>query len=170
MTAALSVALAALVGLGAHAGPAVCAFAVALVQTVLVVGAPRALDVPGRGGLVTVGLLGAYAADAAVLGVSGQFVLGPLAAVLAAVFLASLVAQLARRDDRERLVDTLTGTVTVAAVAVTGALYVAALRGLDGAGVVAASAAGVALSVPAWVLPVPRPLASVLALAAGAVG
>lgn len=158
MVAALAAALAAAVALAALGPTAVLAVAVALVQLLVAGRWFSALDVPGAVGGVLVGGGAGIAADVVVVVRDERRPLGPAAAVLGLALLASLVAQLVRRDGRERATASMAATTTLAALAVLGATYLAATAGgeLDGGGssglvvaaVVAAGCATVLATVP----------------------
>jgi len=170
-------ALALLVVLAASAGEGVLILAVALVQGCVIAGWHRSLDVPGAIEGAVVAASAAAAADMLVLTAPTDRPLARLPAVLALAVVASLLAQLARRDGRERLVASLTASVCLATYAALPAAQLAALVSEGGvplvtatvlpAGLVAAAdAVTVTRSGPRWLRP---GLAVVAALATGVV-
>jgi hypothetical protein len=89
--------------------------------------------------------------------------------VLGIAFVAALVAQLARRDGRQRLTASLTATVTATVLMVCGAMYVGAGESRGGATLVATTATAAAAATLATLLraPVgPVPLAAAIGLGA----
>ena len=160
--------------LGALAGQAPLAAAVALAQAMLAYGWYGLLDVPGRvaGGAIVLGA--GVAGDAAILAHDGEPTTGPLAVVLAGAALASIVHQLARTDGRDRITASLSATLGAASLSVLGGALVAARDIPDGravtvAAVLAAGGATVAATVP---LPPARfePLVFAAGFAQGLVG
>ncbi|WP_432483771.1 hypothetical protein [Kineococcus esterisolvens] len=169
-TATTTAALAALVALAAFAGPVVLALAAALVALLVAAGWPALLALPsprGTTAIVALAGLGAVAAGAAVV-LAGRDALGagPLAglpAVAALALLAAFVHQLARRDGRPRLVESVSGTVTGQALTVLAACWVAVPTTYAGAPlapvVLSAVVAATAVCATSWPLRVAGPLA-----------
>jgi hypothetical protein len=170
-------ALALVLVLAAAAGEGVLVLAVALVQACVIAGWHRSVGVPGAVEGALVAGAAALAADMLVLTAPADRPLARMPAVLSLAVLGALVAQLARRDGRPRLVASLTATVCLSAFAALPAAQLAALGSEGGvplvaatvvpAGLVAAAdAVGRTGTGPRWL----RPLtAMVAALASGAV-
>jgi hypothetical protein len=123
--------------------------AVIALQLVVVVTWHRSLDAPSAasGALVGGGL--AAIVDVVVATTGDEPSLGPIAVVLGAGYLVAVVQQLVRHDGRERLVDALAATVSLATVAALGAAWVVLWQLPDGedtvvvlAGAVVAAAVG----------------------------
>ncbi|WP_432497083.1 hypothetical protein [Kineococcus gypseus] len=174
-TATTTLALAALVALAALAGPLVLALAVVLVSVLLASGWPALLNLPSpRGTTAVVALTGAAAAAAAAAVVAGgrggpaPGLLGVLPPVAAVALLGAFAHQLARRDGRPRLVESLTGAVTGQALTVLAACWVGVPATYAGAPLVpvvlAAVAAATAVCATRW----PLRAAGPAAVAAGA--
>ncbi len=155
VSAAGTVVLAVAVALSAFAGAVPLALAVLLVQAVLVLAWPRALALPAAVSTVVVAASAAAAADALLVRDVGSRPLEPVAGVLGLVLIAALLAQLARRDGRERLVESLTATVTLGTLAVLPALYLTATTERVGAVAVALTVAGVAVGALPGAVPGP---------------
>ncbi|MDQ1628944.1 MAG: hypothetical protein QOI54_2688 [Actinomycetota bacterium] len=156
MSAALGVALAAVLLLGAVSTPLLLAAAVLLVQGTVVARWYAALDVPGERGGAVVAALAALTADGLVVTHAGPRPMSPVAAVAAGAVLAALLHQLGRRHGRPRLTASLAATVTLAGLVVLGAGYLAGAAGDGGAATVAAAAVSVALVLASTALPGPR--------------
>ena len=132
MPAALTLALAGALALAGYADEAPLVLAVLVVQGLLVWGWYDALDVPGRtGGSVLAGAA-AVTADVLLLVRDDTRALTPVAGVLAVAMLGAMVHQLARRDGRQRLTESLTATMTLVVLATLGALFVAVEQTLGG--------------------------------------
>lgn len=146
MVIALTLALAGVLALAALAGAAVLVLAVALVQGMVIAGWHRTLGVPGAvGGMVLAGVAAA-AADLLLWLRDDPRPLSPAAGVLGLTIAGGFFHQLTRRWPREQLTASLTGTVTLATVAVLAAVFVSARQTHGGAALVSAVAlsAGVA--------------------------
>jgi hypothetical protein len=140
------VALAGLLTVTAFAGPTMVALALALAAGVIAWGWPGLLGLPSpRGSSLVVGL-GSAAAIGTVLATTTDPFLVWLPAALAGSMLVAFVHQLARRDGRPRLVESIASNITAIAIVVSGASLVALPRAEDGAWVVAIASAAMAVS------------------------
>lgn len=164
--AASAVVLAALVAVGALAGPFVLSAALLVAVVALATGWPTLLGLPTQRGSTTMLALGG---TASVLLVS----LAPdgsgtdwLAAVLALSVVATFAHQLLRRDLRPRLVESVTGVVSGIVVVELVAGWAAAGRQTEQ--LVLTGAAAVAASAAALALPWPQRVTGGFALLAGA--
>jgi len=167
MPAALTLALAGALALAAYAGEAPLVLAVLVVQGLLVWGWYDALGVPGRtGGSVLAGAA-AVTADVLVLVRDDTRALTPVAGVLAVAMIGAMVHQLARRDGRQRLTESLTATMTLVVLATLGALFVAAEQTLGGPALVALAALSAAIAAGASMVPLPTALVTGIAAVGG---
>jgi hypothetical protein len=158
MPAALTVALAGALALAAYAAEAPVVLAVLVVQGLLVWGWYDALDVPGRtGGSVLAGAA-AVTADVLLLVRDDSRALTPVTGVLAVAMIGAMVHQLARRDGRQRLTESLTATMTLVVLATLGALFVSSEQTLGGPALVALAALSAAVAAGASMLPLPTAL------------
>lgn len=141
-----AVVLAALLAVAAHAGTTLLAAAVALAVVLVALGWAVLLHLPhARGTSVVVAVSGWAATGAALVTSTRTQPLGVFAVLLAGCVLVAFLHELARRDARHSLVESVTGTVSGQVVAVLGAgwVFVPSTRlGVDGV-VIAASAAAV---------------------------
>ena len=164
-------ALALLVVLAAVAGQGVLVLAVALVQGCVIAGWHRSVAAPGATEGAVVAAAAALAADGLVLTAPADRPLARVPAVLALAVIGSLVAQLVRRDGRERLVVSLTSAVCLATFAALPAAQLAALTSEGGVPLVAATVLPAGLVAAADAVTVtgsgPRWLRPLLALGAG---
>ncbi|RMI09748.1 hypothetical protein EBM89_09180, partial [Cellulomonas triticagri] len=120
---------------------------------VLALGWPVVAGLPARvGSGVVIGLTG-IAAVAVVHVATGEPLLGDLPVVFAGAVLASFVAELARRDGRERLVESVAGTVAGALAPVCAAGWLAAERTVAGDAVVVTGAVALAVASALTALP-----------------
>lgn len=120
---------------------------------VLALGWPVVAGLPARvGSGVVIGLTG-LAAVAVVHVATGEPLLGDLPVVFAGAVLASFVAELARRDGRERLVESVAGTVAGALAPVCAAGWLAAERTVAGDAVVVTGAVALAVASALTALP-----------------
>ncbi|WP_337059826.1 hypothetical protein [Kineococcus sp. G2] len=169
-TATTTLALAALVALAAFAGPVVLALAVVLVSALLAAGWPELLGLPSPRGTTSVvaltGLVAAAATAVAVMAGREAVGAGPpavLPAVAALSLLGAFVHQLARRDGRPRLVESVTAAVTGQALVVLAACWVAVPATYAGAPlapvILAAVAVAAAVCATGWPLRVAGPVA-----------
>lgn len=158
----------ALLALAAYAGDAAVAVLLAVVGSVFAFGWPRLVSVPSkRGTWVVIGLAGI----AAIVSVWFTQDILWLATVVAGGVIGAFVHQMARRDGRPRLVETVCATVTgvVVVVSSVGWLMTSLVRG--GLELTLVSAA--VLLVAAMITTIPAPgvvVASGAAAIAGAVG
>ena len=158
------VALAGLLTITAFAGPPMVALAVALGGGVMAWGWAGLLGLPSPRGTSLVLSVGAAGAIGTVLATRDDPFLAWMPAALAGAMIVAFVHQLARRDGRPRLVESIASTITAIAIVVSGASLVALPRLEHGAWVVAIASAAVAVSaiadlaggsrrLSAWLLP-----------------
>lgn len=140
------VALSGLLTVTAFAGPAMVALALALAAGVIAWGWAGLLGLPSPRGTSLVLALGSAAAIGTVLATTTDPYLVWLPAALAGSMLVAFIHQLARRDGRPRLVESIASTVTAIAIVASGASLVALPRTVDGAWVVAIASAAMAVS------------------------
>jgi len=172
------VALAGLLTVTAFAGPAMVALAVALAAGVITWGWCGLLGLPSPRGTSFVLAVGSAAAVGTVLATTEDPYLVWLPAAMAGAMIVAFIHQLARRDGRPRLVESIASTVTAIAVVVSGASLVALPRTEHGAWVVAIASAAVAVSAVTdlaagsrrllpWLLPLAMFAGGVAAVAVG---
>ena len=171
-------ALAALVTISAFAGPVLVAVSVALAAGVMAWGWPGLLGLPSPRGTVFVLAVGSAAAIGTVLATTSDPFLNWMPAALASSMLVAFLHQLARRDGRPRLVESIASTITAIAIVVSGASLVALPRTPEGDWVVAISASAVAVSaltdlvggsrrLRAWLLPLAMLFGGAVAIVVG---
>lgn len=119
---------------------------VAVVVLAIAIGWPTLLRLPDRVGSATVIAIVALGAVVAVAGTHGHPHLRNLPIVVALGVLLAFVNELARRDGRPRMVDSVTGTVAGMVIAVAAAGWIAAGRGAGGVALVVAGAVGLAVA------------------------
>ena len=158
------VALAGLLTITAFSGPAMLALAVALAAGVIAWGWAGLLGLPSPRGTTLVVAVGSAGAIGTVLATTDDPYLAWVPAALAGSMIVAFIHQLARRDGRPRLVESIASTITAIAIVVSGASLVALPRTTHGAWVVAIASVAVAVSaitdlaggsrrVVAWLLP-----------------
>lgn len=135
-----------------HTGLVLAILLVAL-GVIFALGWPLVAGLPARWHASGVIALGGAAAVAAVWLSNEQAMLNQVPAVFAGVVLAAFIAELLRRDGRDRLVESVAGTVAGALVPVCSVGWLAAERTVAGDAVVVAGA--VALAVGSAVSAVP---------------
>jgi hypothetical protein len=140
------VALAGLLTITAFAGPAMVALAVALSAGVMAWGWAGLLGLPSPRGTSFVLAVGSAAAIGTVLATVDDPFLAWVPAALAGSMIVAFVHQLARKDGRPRLVESIASTITAIAIVVSGASLVALPRTEHGAWVVAIASSAVAVS------------------------
>jgi hypothetical protein len=144
-----SVAAIGLIALGAQAGGAVLAAAIALVVIVIALGWSQLGTMPDATGTgVTVAVTGVAAALVALLSADRARPLLPFAALVAFAVLAAFVHELRRRDGRPRLVESITGTLTGQLVVILAAGWLLLRQtplGVNGVLVAAAAVTGARL-------------------------
>jgi hypothetical protein len=145
VTAAV-VALAGLLTITAFAGPTMVALAVALSAGVIAWGWAGLLGLPSPRGTTIVLAVGSAGAIGTVLATLDDPFLAWMPAALAGSMIVAFVHQLARRDGRPRLVESIASTITAIAIVVSGASLIALPRTGHGAWVVAIASAAVAVS------------------------
>jgi len=158
------VALAALLTITAFAGPVLVALAVGLGAVVIAWGWPGLLGLPSPRGSLFVVVVGSTASIGTMLATVDDPFLAWMPAALAGSMIVAFLQQLARRDGRPRLVESIASTITAIAIVASGASLVVLPRTLHGAEVVAIAASAVAISaltdlagradrLRAWLLP-----------------
>lgn len=167
-TTGLSAALVALVALGSFAGGWFAAAAVALAAGAMAWGWPDLLDLPSPRGTRTVVALAGAGCAVAVAATRDEPRLRWLALAVALGVLAEFVHQLARRDARPRLVESVTGAVTgIAVLASLSALVALPDTAVTATGVVVWGG-GVVVALAGVLLPWPGRLSYPVGLVAGA--
>jgi hypothetical protein len=158
------VALAGLLTITAFAGPVLVALAVALAAGVIAWGWSGLLGLPSPRGTAFVLAMGSAAAIGTALATRDDPFLAWMPAALAGSMIVAFLHQLARRDGRPRLVESIASTITAIAIVVSGASLVVLPRSMHGAAVVALASSAVAASaltdlagasprLRAWLLP-----------------
>jgi hypothetical protein len=140
------VALAGLLTVTAFAGPAMVAVALGFAAGVIAWGWAGLLGLPSPRGTSLVLALGSAAAIGTVLATSDDPYLTWMPAALAGAMIIAFLHQLARRDGRPRLVESVASTITAIAIVVSGASFVAMSRTGHGPWVVAIASAAMAVS------------------------
>jgi hypothetical protein len=133
------------ISLAGHDG-VVLATLLAALAVLFALGWPLVAGLPAPVHSTVVVALGGVAATAVVLVTSAEPLLGDLPVVFACAVLLSFVAELARRDGRERLVESVTGTVAGTLVPVCAAGWLAAQRTPAGDQVVVVGAVALAVA------------------------
>lgn len=184
----LSVVLAGVITLAAYADVVFVAAAVVLVQ-VLVAAAPALVTSSGESiasprfapavvagivaTVVTVEpdlLSGAAGTSSSVVGATDTGTFAAILPAVAAALFVALIAQMLRKDGRIRLVQSVGYAMTIAVVAAFTAGWIGAAQSLGDAEAVAVGAAGVAVGLLAWTVPLERWIALGLAIVSGAGG
>lgn len=132
------------------------------------VGWPRLAELPARLGASTVIGLGGLGAVLAVAFTTGEPFLRELPLVFALAVVLSFVAELVRRDGRERLVESVSGVVAGVLVAASTAGWVAAGRTPGGVSLVVTGAVALAVGSGVSAMPVAGWGGALLTLAAAA--
>ncbi|GIG23781.1 hypothetical protein [Cellulomonas denverensis] len=127
-----------------HSGPVLAGLLV-LLGVVFALGWPEVAGLPARLHSTVVIALGGAAAVLAVWLSREQAMLNQVPAVFAGVVLAAFIAELVRRDGRERLVESVAGTIAGALVPVCSVGWLAAERTVAGDAVVVAGAVALAV-------------------------
>jgi hypothetical protein len=172
------VCLAALMTISAFAGPALVAISVALAAGVMAWGWSGLLGLPSPRGTALVLAIGSIAAIGTVLATRTDPYLAWMPAALAGSVIIAFLHQLARRDGRPRLVESVGSSVTAIAIVVSGASFVALPRTPDGPWLVALAASAMAVSaltdmvggsarLRAWLLPLAMLAGGVAAIIVG---
>jgi hypothetical protein len=156
--AVVTAALAALVAVAGYLGPLPLVGMAAALAVVFAIGWPALTVLPFRPGSSAVVALGALGAVATVHFTDGQPYFRLLPVVLAGAILLAFINELLRRGGRERMVESVTGTVAGTTVAVVVAGWVATGREPSGENLVVAGAlalavgsAVVALHLSSWI-------------------
>jgi hypothetical protein len=153
----VTAALAGLLALAAYAGPIPLAAAVLAVQGAFLGSWHRYVGAPGAAGGVAVGGLTALGCLAVVGVRSGDLPLVPLAPVVGLAVVLALLHQLCRRHPRDRVVASLSATVSGATVAGLGALLLPSAATVRGAAFLATALAGAVAGALVLALPGSRP-------------
>ncbi|WP_425955939.1 hypothetical protein [Xylanimonas sp. McL0601] len=142
----------------------------ALLVLLLVIGWSRLSAAPAPGGATVVVLLAGLGAAAVAWRTQGEPVLRHLPIVIAMALVLAFLAEMLRRDGRPRLVESVSGTVAGAFVAVAAAGWVATVRSVGGSALVVTAAVAIAVAAAVSALPVARGwLGALVAVAAAAV-
>lgn len=140
------IALAGLLTISAFAGPLVVAVAVALPAGVMAWGWSGLLGLPSPRGTAVVLALGSTGAIGTALATRDDPLLRWMPAALAGALIVAFLHQLARRDGRPRLVESIASNTTAIAIVVSGACFVVLPRTANGAWTVALAASAIAVS------------------------
>ena len=177
--AVASAVLAAVVAVAAHlpqvpglegVGETPLVVVVALMVLVIAAGWPALMRQPDRVGSATVIALVAVGSVVAVLATHGHPHLRNLPTVVALGVVLAFVNELARRDGRPRMVDSVTGTVAGMVVAVAAVGWIAAGRGAGGVAIVVCGAVALAAASGVSAVPLGGWPAGLTTTAAGLVG
>lgn len=144
--AVLTAALAALVAVAAFVGEVPLVVVVGVLTLALAAGWPALLGLPSPVGSAVVVALGGAGAVMTVTATAGQPLLRHVPVVAGMAVLGAFVHELARRDGRLRLVESITGTVTGLLVVISAAGWVAAGRTPGGMSLVVTAAASLAVA------------------------
>jgi hypothetical protein len=158
------VSLAGLLTVTAFAGPLLIALALCFAAGIIAWGWAGLLGLPSPRGTTFVLAVGSAGAIGTALATRDDPYLAWMPAALAGSMIVAFLHQLARRDGRPRLVESVAATVTAIAVVVSGASLVSLARTEHGAGVVAIACSAIAVSavtdlaggsrrLSAWLLP-----------------
>ena len=172
------VALAGLLTITAFAGSVMVALAVALSAGVIAWGWAGLLGLPSPRGTTIVLAVGSFGAIGTALATVNDPFLAWMPAALAGSMIVAFLHQLARRDGRPRLVESIASTITAIAIVVSGASLVALPRTAHGAWMVAISSTAVAVSAVtdlagasrrfiAWLLPLAMLAGGIVAILVG---
>lgn len=170
------IAMAGLLTISAFAGSAFVAIAVALAAGVMAWGWSGLLGLPSPRGTTTVLVVGSAGAIGTAVATQGDPYLGWMPAALAGSIIVAALHQLARRDGRPRLVESIASTTTANAIVVSGASLIVLPRTPHGAWVVALAAGAMAVSaltdlvgsmprLRAWLLPLAMLAGGIVAIA-----
>lgn len=140
------IALAGLLTITAFAGPTMVAVALGFAAGVIAWGWAGLLGLPSPRGTSLVLALGSAAAIGTALATTQDPFLAWMPAALAGSMIIAFLHQLARRDGRPRLVESVASTITAVAIVVSGASLVALSRTEHGAWAVAIASAAMAVS------------------------
>jgi hypothetical protein len=141
------VALAALLTISAFAGPVLVGVSVALGAGVMAWGWSGLLGLPSPRGTALVLAVGSLAAVGTALATRSDPFLLWMPAALAGSVIVAFLHQLARRDGRPRLVESIASNITALAIVVSGASFVVLPRTPHGDWVIALAAGAMAVSV-----------------------
>lgn len=151
--AVVTAVLAALLAVAGYVGGLPVAIAAGVLVLVFAVGWPALADLPFRPGSTAVVALGGLAAVVSVHVVDAQPYLRHLPILFATAILLAFVNELLRRDGRERMVESVSGTIAGTLIAVAAAGWVAIGRVSDGEALVVSGA--LALTVGSAVVALP---------------
>jgi hypothetical protein len=140
------VALAGLLTMTAFAGPVMVAFTLAFAAGIIAWGWAGLLGLPSPRGTTFVLAVGSAGAIGTALATREDPYLAWMPAALAGSMIVAFAHQLARRDGRPRLVESVAATVTAIAVVVSGASLVSLSRTEHGAWMVAIASSAMAVS------------------------
>jgi len=146
LTTVAVLALSALLTITTYAGPLLVALAVGLAAVVIAWGWSGLLGLPSPRGTAFVVAVGSAAAIGTALATVDDPYLAWMPAALAGSMIVAFLHQLARRDGRPRLVESIASNITAIAIVVSGASLVALSRTQHGGLVVAIASSAVAVS------------------------
>lgn len=172
------VAFSALLAITAFAGATMIALSVALCAGIMAWGWAGLVGLPSPRGTTVVLAVGSAGAIGTALATRQDPFLAWMPAALAGSMMVAFVHQLARRDGRPRLVESIAATITAIAIVVSGASLIALSRSEHGPWVVAIAAtamatsalsdlAGVSRAMSAWLLPLGMVLGGIAAILVG---
>ncbi|MDR0482642.1 MAG: hypothetical protein LBH13_05735 [Cellulomonadaceae bacterium] len=131
--------------------------AVAVVIVILTaLGWARLLDLPNKGGTTVVVAAAGIGAVFVAWQTAGAHIVRFLPVVVAMALVMSFVAEMMRQDGRSRLVESVSGTITGAVVAIAVAGWVATGRTVGGAAIVITAATAVAVAAAIGAIPMAR--------------
>ncbi|PZR51655.1 hypothetical protein DNL40_15415 [Xylanimonas oleitrophica] len=146
--------LAAAVAAGAYAGTLWLTGVVTVLVVLLALGWAPLLRVPAPGGTTFVVAAAGVAAVGVAWATQGEPVLRHLPIVVAMALVLAFFAEMLRRDGRPRLVESVSGTVAGAVLAVAASGWIATGRSTGGAALVVTAALAVAVAAALSALPV----------------
>jgi hypothetical protein len=146
LATAAVVALAGLLTMTAFAGPVTMSCALAFAAGIIAWGWPALLGLPSPRGTTFVLAVGSVGAVGTALATRDDPYLAWMPAALAGSMIVAFLHQLARRDGRPRLVESVAATVTAIAVVVSGASLIPLSRTEHGAAIVAIASCAMAVS------------------------
>lgn len=170
-TTGTTVAIAALLCLGAYAGTVAFVSAALLATLVLAIGWPRLLALPSPRGTTAVVAVGGAMCVVTVGLARNEPLLSWLSLAMAGAVVAEFVHQLARRDGRPRVVESSTGALVGVSLLASMSTWIALPQSPIGPGGVVATVAPITLALALQLLPMPaRTTAAIGTLAAVLVG
>ncbi|WP_242607950.1 hypothetical protein [Xylanimonas ulmi] len=148
--------LAAAVASAAYLGTAPLVALTVVLVVLLGVGWPALSAAPARGGATIVVVAAGLGAAAVAWRTQGEPVLRHLPIVVAMSLVLAFLAEMLRRDGRPRLVESVSGSVAGAFVAVAASGWIAAQRSVGGSALVVTAAVAIAVAAVVAALPIAR--------------